>query len=129
MPTKTKLPSGAAASKLIDGRIREYPDWRGDMLARLRSIVHKADPKVVEEWKWDVPIWSHEGIVCTGEVYKAVVKMTFARGASVKDPAKLFNSSMGGGTRRAIDFRAGETLNEKALVALIKEAVKVNQRA
>ena len=115
------------ASALIDGRIKEYDDWRGQTLARLRALIKEADPKVVEEWKWAVPVWSHDGLICTGEVYKAAVKMTFARGASLKDPAKLFNSSLEGATRRAIDFRQGEKINETALKALIREAVKLNR--
>ena len=115
------------ASALIDGRIKEYDDWRGQTLARLRALIKEADPKVVEEWKWAVPVWSHDGLICTGEVYKQAVKMTFARGASLKDPSKLFNSSLEGATRRAIDFRQGEKINEAALKALIREAVKLNR--
>lgn len=114
------------ASALIDGRIKEYPDWRGKTLARLRALIKEADPKIVEEWKWAVPVWSQGGIICTGEVYKQAVKMTFARGASLKDPSRLFNSSLEGATRRAIDFRQGEKINEAALKALIREAVKCN---
>ena len=114
------------ASALIDGRIKEYDDWRGQTLARLRALIKEADPKVVEEWKWAVPVWSHDGLICTGEVYKQAVKMTFARGASLKDPSKLFNSSLEGATRRAIDFRQEEKINEVALKALIREAVKLN---
>jgi hypothetical protein len=114
-------------SDLIDKRIEELGDWRGEMLARLRGLIKEADPEVVEEWKWrGVPVWSHAGIICTGETYKEVVKMTFAKGASLKDPAGLFNSSLDGNTRRAIDFREGEKLNEKALKALIKAAVTLN---
>ncbi|SRR5581483_3234220 len=115
------------ASARIDARIREYDDWRGEMLARLRAIVREADPGIVEEWKWNVPVWSHGGLICTGEVYKSVVKMTFAKGASLKDPAGLFNSSLEGNTRRAIDFREGDTINEKALTALIRAAVALNK--
>jgi hypothetical protein len=115
------------ASRLIDARIKELGDWRGEMLLRLRAIVKAADPKVVEEWKWDIPVWSHAGILCTGETYKSVVKMTFAKGAALKDPAGLFNSSLGGNTRRAIDFREGEKVNEKALKALIRAAVALNK--
>ena len=116
----------AAASKLIDGRIEALDDWRGAMLSRLRALIHQADPKVVEEWKWDVPVWSQGGIICTGESYKKAVKLTFAKGASVKDPAGLFNSSLEGGTRRAIDFREGDKIDEKPFKALIREAAKVN---
>jgi len=129
---KTKKTSQASpsASSLIDARIEELGDWRGELLARLRAIVHEADPKIVEEWKWrGVPVWSHDGIVCTGETYKSVVKMTFAKGASLEDPAKLFNSSLEGNTRRAIDFREGEAVNAKALKALVKAAVKLNTAA
>jgi hypothetical protein len=112
---------------LIDDRIRELNDWRGEMLSRVRALIKKADPEVVEEWKWrGVPVWSHAGIVCTGETYKAVVKMTFAKGASLDDPAKLFNASLEGGTRRAIDFREGDAINEAALTALIRAAVALN---
>jgi hypothetical protein len=115
-------------SELIDGRIAELADWRGEMLARLRALIREADPEVVEEWKWrGVPVWEHDGILCTGETYKAVVKMTFARGASLEDPAGLFNSSLEGNTRRAIDFREGETIEEEALKALIRAAVALNQ--
>jgi hypothetical protein len=112
---------------LIDARIKELGDWRGDMLSRLRALIKQADPLVVEEWKWrGVPTWYHDGIICTGETYKSVVKMTFAKGASLKDPAGLFNSSLEGNTRRAIDVHEGEALNESALKALIREAVKLN---
>ena len=122
-----KKPAATAASALIDERIKELADWRGKMLARVRKIVHQADPEIVEEWKYmGVPIWSHAGIVCTGETYKTVVKLTFAKGASLKDPARLFNSSLEGNVRRAIDIREGETLNEPALKALIREAVALN---
>jgi hypothetical protein len=114
-------------SKLIDERIKELGDWRGEMLGRLRALIKQADPEVVEEWKWrGVPIWEHDGIICTGETYKSVVKMTFAKGASLKDPARLFNSSLEGSTRRAIDFREGEKINEKALKALVQAAVALN---
>ncbi|MFD1610658.1 DUF1801 domain-containing protein [Sphingomonas tabacisoli] len=117
----------ASPSDLIDGRIAELNDWRGETLARIRKLIHEADPEVVEEWKWrGVPVWSHAGIICTGETYKAVVKMTFAKGASLDDPAKLFNSSLEGNTRRAIDIREGEKIDEKALKALIKAAVALN---
>ena len=120
---KTKSPS-----KEIDARIKELGDWRGKMLGRIRAIVKDADPDVIEEWKWrGVPVWEHDGIICTGETYKSVVKMTFAKGAALKDPAKLFNSSLEGNTRRAIDFHEGEKINEKALKALIREAVGLNE--
>ena len=116
------------ASDLIDERIAELDDWRGKLLAKLRKIIKKADPDVVEEWKWrGVPVWSHDGIICTGETYKSVVKMTFAKGASLADPSKLFNSSLEGNTRRAIDFPEGAKVNEKALEALIKAAVMLNK--
>jgi hypothetical protein len=119
--------SNDSASKLIDGRIKELTDWRGETLARIRSIIQAADPDVVEEWKWrGVPVWSHAGIICTGETYKEVVKMTFAKGASLEDPEGLFNSSLDGNTRRAIDVRKGEKINEKALKALIRAAVALN---
>jgi len=117
-----------SASDLISLRIAELDDWRGETLARIRALIHEADPEVVEEWKWmGTPIWSHDGIICTGEHYKSVVKTTFAKGASLKDPAKLFNSSLEGNTRRAIDFRQGEKIKEAAFKALIKEAVALNQ--
>jgi hypothetical protein len=118
---------GAPASQLIDARIRELGDWRGELLGRLRALIHEADPDVVEEWKWrGVPVWSHAGIICTGETYKEVVKMTFAKGASLPDPAGLFNSSLEGNTRRAIDVRRGEVIDETALKALIVAAVALN---
>jgi hypothetical protein len=124
MPKATETTS---PSKLIDGRIKELPDWRGKMLAQIRSIIKDADPDVVEEWKWrGVPVWEHDGIICTGETYKNVVKMTFAKGASLKDPSGLFNSSMDGNVRRAIDFHEGDNINEKALKALVREAVALN---
>ena len=114
-------------SELIDGRIEELDDWRGEMLARLRAAVKHADPEVVEEWKWrGTPVWSHDGIICTGETYKSVVKMTFAKGASLDDPAGLFNSSLEGNTRRAIDFHEGDEIDEKALKALVRSAVALN---
>lgn len=126
-PVTTTTPN---ASRLIDARIKEYPDWRGKTLARIRAVIKAVDPDVVEEWKWrGVPVWSHGGIICTGEVYKAVVKMTFAKGASLKDSAGLFNSSLEGNTRRAIDIREGDAINEKALKALILEAVAANTTA
>ena len=113
-------------SQLIDARIKELGDWRGKMLGRLRALVKEADPEVVEEWKWSIPVWSHDGLICTGETYKSVVKMTFAKGAALKDPAGLFNSSLEGNTRRAIDFHEGDKINEKALKALIRAAVALN---
>jgi hypothetical protein len=114
-------------SQLIDGRIRELDDWRGELLGRLRALIKEADPDVVEEWKWrGVPVWEHDGIICTGESYKTVVKMTFLKGASLDDPAGLFNSSLEGNARRAIDFHEGEKVNEKALKALIRAAVSLN---
>jgi hypothetical protein len=122
-----KKPAATPASALIDARIKELGDWRGKMLARVRTIIHQADPQIVEEWKYmGVPIWSHAGMVCTGETYKTVVKLTFAKGASLKDPSRLFNSSLEGNVRRAIDIREGEALNEAALKALIREAVAFN---
>ena len=116
-----------SASQSIDARIKELGDWRGKMLGRLRALVKEADPDVVEEWKWEVPVWSHDGLICTGETYKNVVKMTFARGAALKDPSRLFNSSLTGNTRRAIDFHEGEKIDEKALKALVRAAVTLNQ--
>jgi hypothetical protein len=113
-------------AQLIDARIEELGDWRGELLGRLRAIVKDADPEVVEEWKWRVPVWSHAGIICTGESYKKVVKLTFAKGASLEDPSGLFNSSLEGNTRRAIDFHEGEAVDEEALKALIQAAVALN---
>src|SRR5881394_3714438 len=119
---KSKSPS-----QLINARIKELGDWRGTMLRRLRALVKEADPGVVEEWKWrGVPVWSHDGLICTGEAYKNVVKMTFARGAALEDPSGMFNSSLDGKTRRAIDFREGEKIDKTALKALIREAVALN---
>jgi hypothetical protein len=115
-----------SASRLIDARIQELGDWRGEMLSRLRALIKQADPKVVEEWKWETPVWSHDGLICTGETYKNVVKMTFAKGASLDDPSGLFNSSLEGRMRRAIDFREGDKVNEKALKTLIRAAVALN---
>jgi len=123
---KKSAEATAPASRMIDQRIEELGDWRGEMLSKLRGLIKQADPDVVEEWKWDVPVWSHDGLVCTGEAYKKVVKMTFAKGASLEDPSALFNSSLEGNTRRAIDFHEGEKINEKALKALIREAVSLN---
>jgi hypothetical protein len=114
-------------SELIDARIGELGDWRGEMLSRIRALIKAADPEVVEEWKWEIPVWSHDGLICTGETYKKVVKMTFAKGASLKDPSGLFNSSLEGKVRRAIDVHEGERLNEKALKALIRAAVAFNE--
>ncbi len=122
-PQKTKTPS-----QLIDARIKELDDWRGEMLSRIRALVKEADPEVVEEWKWrGVPVWSHDGIISTGETYKNVVKMTFAKGAALKDPSGLFNSSLEGNTRRAIDFHEGEKIDEKAFKALVRAAVTLNK--
>jgi hypothetical protein len=124
---KSQPKSGESPSQLIDARVEELGDWRGDMLARLRGLIKQADPEVVEEWKWGGPVWSHDGLICTGETYKKVVKMTFARGAALEDPAGLFNSSLEGNTRRAIDFHEGEKIDEKALKALVREAVALNK--
>jgi hypothetical protein len=120
----------SSPSQLIDARIKELSDWRGEKLARIRALIKQADPEVVEEWKWrGVPVWSHAGIICTGETYKEVVKMTFAKGASLDDPSSLFNSSLEGNTRRAIDFRESDKIDEKALKALIRAAVALNTSA
>jgi len=114
-------------SQLIDARVKELADWRGETLARLRTLIKQADPEVVEEWKWrGVPVWSHAGMICTGETYKSIVKMTFAKGASLEDPSGLFNSSLDGNTRRAIDFHEGDRIDEKALKALVRAAVALN---
>ena len=118
--------STASASDLISQRIAELADWRGETLARIRALIHAADPQVVEEWKWNVPVWSHDGILCTGESYKAVVKLTFPKGASLADPARLFNSSLEGNARRAIDIREGERIDEAAFKALIRTAMERN---
>ncbi|HVA70027.1 MAG TPA: DUF1801 domain-containing protein [Acidimicrobiales bacterium] len=119
---------GKSPSQLIDARIKELGDWRGEMLSRLRALVKEADPEVVEEWKWrGVPVWYHDGMICTGETYKCVVKMTFAKGATLQDLSGLFNSSLDGNTRRAIDFLEGEKINEKALKALVRAAVILNK--
>jgi hypothetical protein len=118
---------GDSPSRLIDARIKELSDWRGETLARVRAVIKQADPEVVEEWKWrGVPVWEHAGIICTGETYKAVVKMTFAKGAALEDPSGLFNSSLEGNTRRAIDIHEGDKIDEKALKALIRAAVALN---
>jgi hypothetical protein len=125
---KTKSPSERSPSQLIDARIKELGDWRGEMLGWLRRLVKEADPEVVEEWKWrGVPVWSHAGLICTGETYKNVVKMTFAKGAALKDPSGLFNASLDGNTRRAIDFHEGAKINEAALKTLIRAAVTLNK--
>ena len=125
---QSKSQRTTSASQLIDGRIKELGDWRGKMLGRLRALIKEADPDVVEEWKWrGVPVWSHDGLICTGETYKNVVKMTFAKGASLKDPSRLFNASLEGNTRRAIDFHEGDQINEQALKLLIRAAVTLNQ--
>ena len=122
-----KSTDGDSPSRLIDGRIKELGDWRGETLAKVRALIKEADPDVVEEWKWrGVPVWSHAGIICTGETYKAVVKLTFAKGAALDDPAKLFNSSLEGNTRRALDISEGDKINEKALKTLIRAAVALN---
>src|SRR6184192_3697215 len=121
---KSKSPS-----QLIDARIKELGDWRGKMLSRLRTLIKQADPEVVEEWKWSVPVWSHDGLICTGETYKNVVKMTFANGAALEDPSGLFNSSLDGNTRRAIDFHEGEKIDAEALKTLVRAAVTLNKSA
>jgi len=118
-----------SASQLISERIAELGDWRGETLTRIRQLIKEAEPEVTEEWKWSVPVWSHDGIICTGESYKSVVKLTFPKGASLKDPAKLFNSSLEGNVRRAIDIREGEKLDERAFKALVKAAVAANASA
>lgn len=123
---KTSATKGESASQLIDARIKELDDWRGETLSRLRALIKQADPAVVEEWKWAVPVWSHDGIICTGESYKNVVKLTFANGARMKDPKKLFNSSLEGNVRRAIDFHKGDKVDESAFKALIREAAALN---
>jgi hypothetical protein len=132
-PQTNKSPSQKPASQkspsqLIDAKIKELDDWRGETLSRLRALVKEADPEVVEEWKWrGVPVWSHDGLICTGETYKSVVKMTFAKGAALKDPSRLFNSSLEGNVRRAIDVHEGDTIDEDALKALIRAAVALNR--
>ena len=124
---KTSTKRGKSPSKLIDARIEELDDWRGEMLRKLRALIKQADPKVVEEWKWrGVPVWYHDGMICTGETYKSVVKVTFAKGARMKDPKKLFNSSLEGNVRRAIDFQEGDKVDASAFKALIREAVALN---
>ena len=133
LPALAQFTRDNAASKKIDGRIGELSDWRGKTLERVRKIIRQADPEIVEEWKWakatspGVPVWSHDGIICTGETYKSVVKLTFAKGASLKDPARLFNSSLDGKVRRAIDIHEGDTIDETALKNLVREAVTLNR--
>jgi hypothetical protein len=125
---KSGSQAGESASQLIDARIEELGDWRGKMLSRVRTLVKEADPEVVEDWKWrGVPVWSHDGLICTGETYKNVVKMTFAKGAALEDPSGLFNSSLDGNTRRAIDFHEGEKMDEEALRSLVRAAVTLNK--
>ena len=127
---KTRSKRAASPSELIDARIEELGDWRGEMLSRLRALIKEADPEAAEEWKWrGTPVWSHNGLICTGETYKNVVKLTFAKGASLEDPSGLFNSSLEGNTRRAIDFREGDTIDENALTMLIRAAVALNTSA
>jgi hypothetical protein len=135
MPKADSSQSDESPSQLIDERIKEMGDWRGETLSRMRGLIKKADPEVVEEWKWKkatnpgVPVWSHDGIICTGETYKSVVKLTFAKGAQLKDPKRLFNSSLEGNVRRAIDLREGEKVDETAFAALIRAAVTLNESA
>jgi hypothetical protein len=125
---KSEAQESKSPSQLIDERVSELGDWRGEMLSRLRTLIKEADPEVVEDWKWrGVPTWYHDGLICTGETYKAVVKMTFAKGAALKDPTGLFNSSLEGNVRRAIDFHEGEKINEKALKTLVRAAVTLNE--
>ncbi len=123
---KSPKTGGASASRRIDARIEDLDDWRGKALARMRALVRQADPEVVEEWKWDVPVWSHDGLICTGEAYKSVVKLTFARGASLEDPSGLFNSSLEGRVRRAIDLHEGEAIDAVAFKRLVRAAVALN---
>ena len=131
--TKSSAPNGESPSELIDAKVEELGDWRGKTLSRLRALIKQADPGVVEEWKWrkpsnpGVPVWSHQGIICTGETYKSVVKLTFFKGASLEDPSGLFNSSLEGNTRRAIDFHESDDIDEKAFAALIRAAVSLNE--
>ena len=126
---KSAATKDESPSQLIDARIKELDDWRGKTLSRVRALIKNADPEVVEEWKWSVPVWSHDGIICTGEAYKSTVKLTFAKGASLKDPARLFNSSLDGNVRRAIDFREGDEIDEDAFKKLIRAAAAVNRSA
>ena len=123
---KSGASEGQSASELISKKIAELADWRGKTLSRMRKLIKEADPDAVEEWKWGIPVWSHDGIICTGETYKKVVKLTFAKGASLKDPARLFNSSLEGNVRRAIDIHEGEEVNESAFQALVRQAVALN---
>src|SRR5438874_5642782 len=124
---KSATTKGESPSRLIDARINELNDWRGKTLSRVRALVRQADPEVIEEWKWSVPVWSHDGLICTGETYKSVVKVTFAKGASLEDPSGLFNSSLEGNTRRAIDFHEGDEINEAAFKTLIRAAAALNR--
>jgi hypothetical protein len=125
---KSASHEGQSSSQLIDARINELGDWRGEMLSRLRRLIKAADPDIVEEWKWrGVPVWSHDGIICTGETYKKIVKMTFAKGAALEDPSRLFNASLEGNTRRAIDFHEGDEIDEEALKVLVRAAVSLNE--
>ena len=124
---KSESPKTKSPSQRIDARVKELGDWRGKMLSQLRALVKEADPEIVEEWKWANPVWSHDGLICTGETYKNVVKMTFAKGAALKDPSGLFNSSLEGNTRRAIDFHEGEKIDERALKTLVRAAVTLNK--
>jgi len=126
--TKSGSQDSKSPSRLIDARIKELGDWRGEMLGRLRRLIKDADPEIVEEWKWrGVPVWSHDGLICTGETYKTIVKMTFAKGASLKDPSRLFNASLDGNTRRAIDLHEGDKIDAAALKALVRAAVTLNK--
>jgi hypothetical protein len=128
MAAKKSPPKGESPSELIDARIKELGDWRGKLLARIRTLIKQVDPDVVEEWKWrGVPVWSHDGMICTGETYKDKVKLTFAKGASLEDPSRLFNSSLDGNVRRAIDIYEGEKLNERALKTLVRAAIALNE--
>ena len=124
---KSATTNGESPSRLIDARIKELGDWRGKTLARVRALIKQADPEVVEEWKWGVPVWSHDGLICTGEAYKSAVKLTFAKGAALQDPSRLFNSSLEGNVRRAIDFHEGDEINEDAFKALIRAAAALNR--
>ena len=125
--TKGETTEGESPSRLIDAKIKELNDWRGKTLARVRALVKQADPEIVEEWKWSVPVWSHDGIICTGETYKSAVKLTFAKGASLKDPSGLFNSSLEGNVRRAIDIHEGDEIDEPAFKTLIRAAATLNR--
>ena len=124
---KSATTQGESPSRLIDARLKDLDDWRGKTLSRVRALIKQADPEVVEEWKWSVPVWSHDGLICTGETYKSAVKLTFAKGAALEDPSGLFNSSLEGNARRAIDFHEGDKLDEKPLKALIRAAVVLNK--